>query len=77
MHVYAPGVKGYKPLEWRSKDSTGWLFHALSLPSSKMLHLPAIQETVPVYEGRWRSRPKRSAAGANHSCTIILPCMLG
>jgi hypothetical protein len=54
MHVYAPGVKGYKPIEWRTKDSTGWLFHGLSLPNSKMLHLPAIQETVPVYEGRFR-----------------------
>ena len=55
MHVYAPGVEGgYIPIEWQMPDSTGWLAHPPSLPASEKLRLPAIQETVPVYQGRFR-----------------------
>ena len=50
MHVYAPGVQGYIPIEWKLND--GPAFEALNFgyPQSKTLHLPAIKETAPVYE---------------------------
>jgi len=55
MHVYAPGVEGsYIPIEWTISDSKGWIAHPTSYPASRKLHLPAIDETVPVYEGRFR-----------------------
>ena len=54
MHVYAPGVEGYIPIEWTMKGSDAFAAHEVSFPKSTMLHLPAIDETVPVYTGRFR-----------------------
>lgn len=50
MHVYAPGVEGgYIPIEWTMDRA-----HELVAPPSRKLHLDAIDETVPVYEGTFR-----------------------
>lgn len=54
MHVYAPGVKGYIPIEWTMEEVSGLAGFPASYPESEMLHLPAINETVPVYQGRFR-----------------------
>jgi hypothetical protein len=54
MHVYAPGVEGYIPIAWKMKESPAFAVHDVTLPPSKMLHLPAINETVPVYQGKFR-----------------------
>lgn len=52
MHVYAPEVKGYKPVEWTI--TAGAAAHAVEFPKSQMLRLEAIDETVPVYQGSVR-----------------------
>jgi peroxiredoxin len=54
MHVYAPGVQDYIPIDWKIADSKAWHTHPAAYPSSKRLHLAVIGETVPVYEGRFR-----------------------
>jgi peroxiredoxin len=54
MHVYAPGVEGYIPIDWKLKESTAAVAHDVSYPPSEKLHLVAIDETVPVYEGHFR-----------------------
>ena len=55
LHVYAPGVKSdYIPIEWSMKESPAVTVHAATYPSSKMLRLKAIKETVPVYQGTFR-----------------------
>jgi hypothetical protein len=55
MHVYAPGVQAsYKPIVWTLDESPAWLVHTASFPKARTLHLPAIDETVPVYEGKIR-----------------------
>ena len=54
MHVYSPEVKGYIPIEWKMDSANGLTFHDAGFPPSKLLHLPAIDEVVPVYEGRFR-----------------------
>ena len=54
MHVYAPGVSGYIPIDWTIKESDAAATHEISFPKSTMLNLPAINETVPVYTGRFR-----------------------
>lgn len=53
MHVYAPGVEGYIPIDWKMSDSPA--IHAMPTinPPSKKLRLEAIQETVDVYDGRF------------------------
>lgn len=55
MHVYAPGVEGgYIPIDWKQPESPAWLVFPASYPPSRRLHLKAIGETVPVYQGRFR-----------------------
>ena len=53
-HVYAPGVKGYIPIDWSLASSKAAAARAPTYPPSKTLHLPAIGETVPVYAGKFR-----------------------
>jgi hypothetical protein len=54
MHVYAPGVEGYIPIEWKMKESDAAVAHEVSYPASVKLHLAAIDETVPVYRDHFR-----------------------
>ena len=49
MHVYAPGVEGYIPIEWKIKNSEAWATHPVSYPSAEKLFLKAINETVPLF----------------------------
>lgn len=54
MHVYAPGVKGYIPIDLAIADSPSFALHDAVYPASKTLHLKAINETLPVYTGQFR-----------------------
>lgn len=55
MHVYAPGIEGnYKPVEWVMPQSKLWSAQPVVFPPSRKLRLEAIDETVPVYEGKAR-----------------------
>ena len=55
MHVYAPGVQGYVPIDWQLENGgPAAKQHAFKYPPSEMLRLEAINETVPVYRGRIR-----------------------
>ncbi len=54
MHLYAPGVEHYLPIDWQMADSKSWAAFPAVYPSSHMLNLPVIQETVPVYTDRLR-----------------------
>jgi hypothetical protein len=55
MHVYAPGVQGYIPIDWQlDEGGPAAKRHAFKYPDSEMLRLEAIGETVPVYRGRVR-----------------------
>ena len=55
MHVYAPGVEGgYIPINWKMSESPAWASLAAEYPASHKVHLPAINETVPVYDSHIR-----------------------
>jgi hypothetical protein len=54
MHVYSPEVKGYIPIEWKMESAGGVSVFDAEFPAAKLLHLPAIDEIVPVYEGKFR-----------------------
>src|SRR5215467_15971491 len=42
MHVYAPSVEGYIPIDWSMAPNNTIVAHPVVTPPSKMLHLPAI-----------------------------------
>ena len=54
LHVYAPGVEGYKPTQLVIDPMPQMEFKPAVYPRSKILYLPAIQEKVPVFEGTFR-----------------------
>ena len=54
VHVYSPGVKGYKPIQLELLPRSGIELSDVAYPNSKILYLEAIQERVPVFEGKFR-----------------------
>ncbi len=54
MHVYAPGVQGYIPIDWKMQDSSAAVVHPTIFPRSQKLYLKAIGETVPAYRDHFR-----------------------
>jgi hypothetical protein len=63
VHVYAPGVEGYKPIQLAIVPSSDLELIPPVYPASRVLYLDAIKEQVPVFEGRFRitSEVKMSA----------------
>lgn len=53
-HVYAPGVRGYKPIQLTMEASPDFKLLPLRYPDPRVLFLPVINEAVPVYEGKFR-----------------------
>jgi len=53
-HVYSPGVQGYKPIQLTLHEVPGIELAPVTYPASKVLYLEAIQEHVPVFEGKFR-----------------------
>jgi AhpC/TSA family/Thiol:disulfide interchange protein DsbD, N-terminal len=54
MHVYAPGVTGYRPVALEIGEDPMIVAHETDFPEPQVLRLEAIGETVPVYQGRFR-----------------------
>ena len=54
VHVYAPGVQGYKAIALAMDPSPAAEFTPVHYPRAKILFLPAINERVPVFEGKFR-----------------------
>ena len=54
VHVYAPAVKGYKPIQLELAPSLEFELTPPVYPPSKVLYLDAIKEQVPVFEGKFR-----------------------
>jgi DsbC/DsbD-like thiol-disulfide interchange protein len=54
VHVYAPGVEGYIPVDFALAESDSIVLHPPVYPPSQTLHLKVIKETVPVYTNHIR-----------------------
>jgi AhpC/TSA family/Disulphide bond corrector protein DsbC len=54
VHVYSPGVKGYRPIQLELQPRSGIELSQVTYPNSEILYLEAIQEHVPVFEGKFR-----------------------
>ena len=66
VHVYAPGVKGYKPIRLQVEPMSDIQIGSAVYPRAKILYLPAIKERVPVFEGKFFIRQDvQVATGAN------------
>src|ERR1700680_840895 len=59
VHVYRPGVQGYKSISLVMDPTPGMEFTPASYPRAKTLYLPAIKERVPVFEGKFHRSEER------------------
>jgi hypothetical protein len=64
VHVYAPGAKGYKPINLLINPMTEVQLKPAAYPRSKILYLEAIKERVPVFEGTFLIRQDLQVATA-------------
>lgn len=78
-HLYAPGVEGYYAVEWKMASAELAKPHDVDFPKSRILYLKAIDEKVPVFEGKIRllrdvtlahSKVLTQAAGSSKQFTI-------
>ena len=63
MHVYAPGAKNYIPIRIDVDSSPNYTTQPPVYPKGEMLHLDAIQETIAVYQGKFRITQDVTMAG--------------
>lgn len=54
VHVYAPEVQGYKPIQLAIEASPQFALNPALYPKLKVLYLEAIREQVPVFGGKFR-----------------------
>ena len=54
MHLYAPGVKGYKPVAFQLDPHPNVRFFDTNFPKAAIMNSPVIKERVPVYSGKVR-----------------------
>lgn len=64
VHVYAPGAKGYKPINLVIEPAPEVQLKPAAYPRSKVLYLPVIKEHVPVFDGTFRIRQDLQVATA-------------
>jgi hypothetical protein len=73
MHVYAPGVQGYIPIEWKLDEGPAAEPHAFEYPASRMMQLKVIGETVPVYRDRIRINREITFGPEDALKPLVLP----
>ena len=54
MHVYAPGVVGYKPIAFSIKPQPGVVVRDIAYPPSESYYYAPLKETVAVYQKPFR-----------------------
>jgi hypothetical protein len=54
VHVYAPGVQGYKPIALQLDPTPEAKFGPVQYPKPEILFLQPIHEKVPVFSGKFR-----------------------
>jgi hypothetical protein len=73
MHVYAPGVAGYIPIEWKLEESGAARVGPVQYPAARKLHLKPIQETALVYQGRVRLTREITFGAENTLKPLVSP----
>jgi hypothetical protein len=76
MHVYAPGVKGYRPINLVIQQDPNILVHEMKFPTAHILNLKAIRERVPVYEGHLRLERDFTLAPGTKATTLEVKAIL-
>jgi len=71
MHAYAPGVQGYRPLRLRLDPQPLLTIHDTAFPPSHPYRFAPLDETVPVFEGRFRITQDVTLAGGREFAELL------
>lgn len=71
MHMYAPSVHGYRPLRLRLDPQPLLTIHEASFPASRPYYFAPLDETVPVFEGRFRITQDLTLAGGRDFAELL------
>jgi DsbC/DsbD-like thiol-disulfide interchange protein len=71
MHVYAPGAKGYKVVQWDMEPSAAYTMRKVQFPPPKELYLAAIQERIAVYEGEFGMDAELALRGNKEASSLL------
>ena len=73
VHVYSPGVQGYKSIALVMEPTPGMEVTPASYPRAKVLYLSAIKEKVPVFEGKFRITQDLKVSSVADFSSSLLP----
>jgi hypothetical protein len=73
MHVYAPGVTGYIPIDWELEDSGAAKVLPVKYPTARKLRLKPIHETALVYQGHVRLTREITFGAENTLKPLVAP----
>lgn len=73
VHVYAPGVKGYIPIDLKLDETKAVDVEGVKYPKSEILFLPAINEKVPVFQGKARISVEVKFADTKNLKPLVTP----
>jgi hypothetical protein len=71
LHAYAPGVRGYRPLRLRLEPHPLATAHETAFPPSTSYRFAPLDETVPVFEGRFRVTQDVTLAGGREFDALL------
>jgi len=70
-HVYAPGVSGYIPIEWKMTDAYLSTPRDITFPKPEVLYLKAIDEKAPVFQDHFRLIRDITLAGDDRLTALL------
>jgi hypothetical protein len=73
MHVYAPGVTGYIPVDWKLEETGAAKVRPVQYPAAQKLHLKPIHETALVYQGHVRMTREITFGAENTLKPLVSP----
>lgn len=73
MHVYAPGVTGYIPVDWKLEETGAAKVRPAQYPAAQKLRLKPIHETALVYQGHVRMTREITFGAENTLKPLVSP----
>jgi hypothetical protein len=73
MHVYAPGVTGYIPVDWKLEETGAVKVRPVQYPAAQKLRLKPIHETALVYQGHVRMTREITFGAENTLKPLVSP----
>ena len=73
MHVYAPGVTGYIPVDWKLEETGAAKVRPVQYPTALKLRLKPIHETALVYQGHVRMTREITFGAENTLKPLVSP----